>query len=95
MQGKPDRIQMGERGLQFFEFGSGSMDLEADELGQVQRLGKHRANILEMREQRLSVHITFAAKNFVAVDAELIEEVADFVARFCRNSGKNPFRKSS
>jgi hypothetical protein len=95
MQDEPGWIQMRERRPELFEFVSWAVDFEADECGQVQRLGKHGADVLEMLEKRFGVHVTFAAKNFVAVYGELIEKIAGFIARLGRNSGRIPFRKSS
>ena len=72
---------MRERRLELRELSGGSMHFEADQIGHRYRLREHSAYVLEVLQQRFRVDVAFAAKHFVAVDRELVKQIARFVAR--------------
>jgi hypothetical protein len=48
----------------------------------LERFGEERADVIEMSQHALGIHIPFTTENFVAIDAEPIEKILLFVARF-------------
>jgi len=70
---------MRERLFEFLELGGRSVDFKADELCHRQRLGKHRADVVQVLQERFRVDVAFAAEHFVAIDRELVEEIAGFI----------------
>ena len=70
---------MRERPFQFLELGGRSVDFKADEFRHRQRLRKHRADVVQVLQERFRADVAFAAEHFVAVDRELVEEIAGFI----------------
>ena len=70
---------MRERLFQFLQLSGWSVDFNADELRHRQRLREHRADVIQMLQERFRADVAFAAEDFVAIDRELVEEIAGFI----------------
>jgi hypothetical protein len=79
---EPDGVEFGERGAEFFQFSFGAVDFETIEVGEFGHLGEERADVIEVGESGFGVLISFAAEDFVAIDGEIVEEVAGFGGGF-------------
>ncbi len=77
---------MRQRYAQFIKLSSGSMNFQANQVSNFERLGQERPYILEVFEQGPGICIPFPSKYFIIVATELIKEAA----RFC----PGPDRKS-
>lgn len=58
------------------------MQFYSGEIGHGQHFRQQSANVIEMSENALGAFVRFAAENFVAVNAEAVEEILCLVRRF-------------
>ena len=73
---------MRERLFQFLQLRRRAVDFDAGEIGNFHRLRQKRADIVEMREQSLSIFIRFAAEKLVAVHGKFVEKISFFSRSF-------------
>ena len=55
---------------QLVEFPGRTVHFQSDQVRDFKTFCEQRADVIEMREEPLGVHISFATENFVTVDAE-------------------------
>lgn len=70
---------MRERLFQFLQLGGWSVDFQADEFRHRQRLREHCAHVVQVLQERFCADVAFTTEHFVAVDRELVEEIAGFI----------------
>jgi len=73
---------MGEGSFHLFQLRRRTMNFEPDEIGHGEQFRERCADVVEMRERAFGVGVTFATKNFVAVDGKLVEEILFLSRRF-------------
>ena len=67
------------------------MKLDSNQIRYFHRFGEQRANVLEMRKDALSVGVTFAAENLVAITGKLIEKIFLLGFGFLNEGGEGCF----
>jgi hypothetical protein len=65
-------IEIGERGAEFFDFFSGSVDLESCEIGEFEEFPEEFADISKVGENAFRADVGLTAKSDVAVAGEII-----------------------
>src|SRR6478672_8789485 len=66
---------MSERLSQLVELRRRPVQFHSDQVRDFHRLSQHRADIIQVCQNTVRIGVTFATKNFVAVDRELVEQI--------------------
>ena len=66
---------MRQRLSQLIEFVRGAMKFQANQISHLESFGQHCTDVIEMRQNAIGIGVSFATENFIAVDAEAIEEI--------------------
>jgi hypothetical protein len=69
------------------------MNFHPGQVRNLERFGQQRADIIEMSQNARGINISFPTENFVAIDAEPVEKILLFGARFFHESRKRSFNR--
>ena len=75
------RAELGQRAAKFRELLLRAVDLETRQFRESQGFRKKTADILQVHQNALRIHVTFSAMNLVAVEAETVIEAFRLTGR--------------
>jgi hypothetical protein len=68
------------------------MNFHPGQVRNLERFGQQRADVIEMSQKALGINIPFPTESFVAIDAEPVEKILLFGARFFHESRERSFK---
>lgn len=82
---------MRERPSEFIELFRRAVHFHSGEIGDLEHFREQYAYVVEMSEDVVGVYVTFAAENFIAVDAKAVEKVLSLNRSFLDEPRKASF----